>query len=189
MKLFFLGGSFDPPHLGHLAMAERCAGRYDKFLFIPAKRSPLKTSAPVADDSQRVRMLELMVAHLPHCSIDRYELQAAAPSYTLDTVQHLQRTYNFAELHLLIGADQLATFDQWYGYQQILESVKLVCFHRGSGTNISPAISVNFEMIEDFHWGQSSTAIRNKLKAGDSSAADDLHPAVYHYIIEQKLYS
>jgi len=189
VKLFFLGGSFDPPHLGHLAIAERCAGRYDKFLFIPAKHSPLKSVAPVATDNQRIRMLELMIADLPHCSIDEYELQAAAPSFTLNTIHHLQRTYGSAELHLLIGADQLTAFDQWYRYEEILENVKLVCFHRGSGTNIPPAISVNFEMIEDFHWGQSSTEIRRKLKSGDSRAADDLHPAVYRYIIEQNLYS
>jgi len=189
VKLFFLGGSFDPPHLGHLAIVEKCVGRYDKFLYVPAKCSPHKTNSPIADDAQRLQMLELMAAEVPLCSIDTFELNVPAPSYTLATIRHLLQTYPKTEISMLIGFDQLANFDKWYHYQAILELVKVICFHRTGHTNIPPAISFDFEMIEDFQWNQSSTAVRKKFKSGDPSVADDLHPLVYRYIIEQKIYS
>ena len=90
MKIIFIGGTFDPPHLGHRAIAEKLLNKCEKLIFFPAKKSPHKFHNPIAKISDRIKMLELLCSNLSNVEIDRYELINDAPSYTINTIKYLK---------------------------------------------------------------------------------------------------
>lgn len=112
MRLGVFGGTFDPVHVGHLAIAHAALESLplDRVLFVIAKRSPLKDRGPVAGEADRLRMLELAVAGEPHFAVSRAELDRDGPSYTVDT---LERLSGADELFLILGSDAVADFPKW----------------------------------------------------------------------------
>src|SRR5262245_20387177 len=116
MRIGVFGGTFDPVHLGHLILAEQCRaqGRLDQVLFIPAPRPPHKQDQPLTPFAQRVEMLSLALAGQPAFRIDELERDRPGPSYTVQTLEELQRRHPDAELWLLIGADTLQDLPHWY---------------------------------------------------------------------------
>lgn len=112
MRLGVFGGTFDPVHVGHLAIAHAALESLplDRVLFVIAKRSPLKDRGPVASEADRLRMLELAVAGEPHFAVSRAELDRDGPSYTVDT---LERLSGADELFLILGSDAVADFPKW----------------------------------------------------------------------------
>ena len=86
------GGTFDPPHIGHLAIAHAALEELplDRLLFVPARRSPLKERAPVASDADRLAMLEAAIGGEPRFGVSRVELERDGPSYTVETLERLR---------------------------------------------------------------------------------------------------
>ncbi|MGH2498492.1 MAG: nicotinate (nicotinamide) nucleotide adenylyltransferase, partial [Candidatus Limnocylindria bacterium] len=111
-RIGVFGGSFDPPHLGHLAIALAAleAARLDRVLFVPARRSPLKETAPVATEADRLAMLRAAVADEPRFQVSTLELERDAPSYTVETLEALAGE---GELFLILGADAAAERARW----------------------------------------------------------------------------
>ncbi len=112
-KIGLLGGTFDPPHYGHLQIAKENKKRYqlDCVVFIPAKKNPLKDSGPIASDAERIRMLELLVAGEEGLFVSNLEVISSEPSFTFNTLQKIKSEIDpKAELHLILGTDNL--FDQ-----------------------------------------------------------------------------
>ena len=132
LPLGFLGGAFDPVHIGHLrgAMAVRDTLNLERVDLIPAAQSPLKNQATV-DAEHRLAMLELAVADLHGIAADCRELDRPGPSYTVDTLEGLRHEYG-AERTLvwIIGADILATLPQWSRWRQLLDFAHLVVMGR-----------------------------------------------------------
>jgi nicotinate-nucleotide adenylyltransferase len=132
LPLGFLGGAFDPVHIGHLrgAMAVRDTLNLERVDLIPAAQSPLKNQATV-DAVHRLAMLELAVADLHGIAADCRELDRPGPSYTVDTLEGLRHEYG-AERTLvwIIGADILATLPQWSRWRQLLDFAHLVVMGR-----------------------------------------------------------
>ena len=132
LPLGFLGGAFDPVHIGHLrgAMAVRDSLNLERVDLIPAAQSPLKNQATV-DAVHRLAMLELAVADLHGIAADCRELDRPGPSYTVDTLEGLRHEYG-AERTLvwIIGADILATLPQWSRWRQLLDFAHLVVMGR-----------------------------------------------------------
>ena len=91
MKIYFLGGSFDPPHLGHLRIAEYFSKKCDLFLFIPAKKSPFKRYNPIASSLQRLHMLALLTEKVKKSKIETFELDGTSPSYTYLTIKYIKK--------------------------------------------------------------------------------------------------
>lgn len=112
VRLGVFGGTFDPVHVGHLAIAHAALESLplDRVLFVIAKRSPLKDRGPVAGEADRLRMLELAVAGEPHFAVSRAELDRDGPSYTVDT---LERLSGADQLFLILGSDAVADFPKW----------------------------------------------------------------------------
>jgi len=113
-RLGIFGGTFDPPHLGHLALAE-CAReelRLDRVLFVPAGTPPHKAAAR-AGAAHRLAMTRAAVRGNPAFAVSAIETRRRGPSYTADTVAAIARAHPGAELFLLMGADMYATFDRW----------------------------------------------------------------------------
>lgn len=112
------GGTFDPVHVGHLAIALAAieAVPLEEVVFVPARRSPLKDSAPVASEADRHTMLLRAVAGEPRFTVSRLELERDPPSYTLDTLEALRPR---GELFLILGSDALADLPRWRSPERI----------------------------------------------------------------------
>ncbi|HET7224952.1 MAG TPA: nicotinate (nicotinamide) nucleotide adenylyltransferase, partial [Candidatus Eisenbacteria bacterium] len=109
VRLAVFGGTFDPPHVGHLALAERAADALalDRVLFVPARVPPHKRHAAMTPARHRLAMVRLAVRGNPRFAVSTLELVRPGPSYTVDTLRALGRRHPRAELFLLIGADSL----------------------------------------------------------------------------------
>jgi nicotinate-nucleotide adenylyltransferase len=138
MRIGILGGSFDPPHIGHLWIAEavRESLKLDEIRWIPAAISPLKPGGPVASNEQRKQMVALAVSGCQCYPVDDRELIRGDVSYTVDTLQGLKTEFSNAEFFLIIGSDSLASIRQWHQPERLLELVTLVVLQRGADADV-----------------------------------------------------
>jgi nicotinate-nucleotide adenylyltransferase len=200
-KIALFGGTFDPIHLGHTAVAAAAAEHIgaEKIVFIPAKRSPLKDSFPEAGDGDRLAMIALAIADNEKFQLNDYELRKPEPSYTLETVRRFQADYGGkALIYWLIGADSIYELSRWYGIVELIDACILCVMFRAG---CKPPDFAKFKDI----WGAarveklqrsiirtplidiSSTEIRNRLAAG-RDVTDMLAPQVADYIRKHGLY-
>jgi len=187
VNIYFFGGSFDPPHRGHLKIIQTCANKCQKFIIIPAKKSPFKDQIPGASGFHRIRMLELLISKIEYpIYIEDCEINNPSPSYTFDTIRHLQKNYPISNLYMIVGADQLARFHRWKNYREIMDIVKIIAFNR-SQNNFKPPKGMNISWIADFKIDISSTKIRNKIATGNLPV-EDLTSEILDYIQANKLY-
>ena len=145
MRLGVFGGTFDPVHVGHLAIAHAALESLplDRVLFVIAKRSPLKERGPVAGEADRLRMLELAVAGEPRFAVSRAELDREGPSYTVDT---LERLAGRDELFLILGSDAIADFPRWKDPERIGRLATLAVAERpGAPAYLGDAPIVTFD--------------------------------------------
>ena len=188
MNLYFFGGSFDPPHIGHLSIIQSCIVESQQFVLIPTKQSPFKDHIPLASAHHRIRMLELLISKIDHpIIIDDWEINNPAPNYTYETVRHLQRDYPQSNLFMVIGGDQLTYFHKWKNYKEIMDLVRIVAFNRDNNQYKSPD-GMQISWLADFQVDISSTAIREKIIDG-YLPSNDLTPEVLEYIQSNHLYS
>lgn len=124
-----LGGTFDPIHYGHLAIAEeaRVALRLDRVLFVPAARQPLKVAGHVATAAQRLEMARLACAPNEAFEVLAVEVDRPGPSYTVDTLAELSGA---GELHFILGADALPDLPRWRAVERIVELARIVAVGR-----------------------------------------------------------
>ena len=120
MKIGVFGGTFDPVHVGHLAIALAALESVplDRVLFVPVRRSPLKDRDPLASTTDRVAMLETAIAREPRFALSRAELEREGVSYTVDTLEELRSQ---GELFLILGSDALADLARWRAPDRIRE--------------------------------------------------------------------
>lgn len=195
MRVGVFGGTFDPVHSGHVAMAEAAAMKYrlGRILFLPARLSPLKTRVPT-DARHRVAMLALALAGRPDWSISFEDLDREGPSFTVDTLRALSARSSHDELWLLMGTDVLAGLARWKEPEEILRLARIVAFYRdpyrGAGL-VLPEIAGSRDRVEVFDAGSvriGSTELRDELAQGVSPAGR-VPEAVAEYITKQALYS
>lgn len=207
MNIGVFGGTFDPPHTGHLIAAQDAAValRLDRVLFIPAAAPPHKRGMPVLAADLRARMLELAVSGDPRFAVDRLELDRPGPSFTVDTLALLRTRYPGAEWTLLVGADQYADFGTWRAPERIREHARIAVLTRagqgGSGGRIgdapAPGGGTEAPSATELPGGDvrvdvtridiSATAVRRRVAAG-LSIRYLVPDAVEAFIFEQRLY-
>ncbi len=172
MRIGVFGGTFDPPHVGHLLLASdaRDALDLDRLIFIPAGAQPLKVNnPPVASARDRLEMVRLAVADDANYTVDDAEIERKGLSYTVDTLEQLARRHGSGKLFLLLGEDALEAFDQWREPERIREFATLAVMRRdgGSAAAVKPVpdgvIEVSTRRVD-----VSSTEIRARLRAGKS---------------------
>lgn len=198
MNIGIIGGSYNPPHLAHLIIADRFAEQMnlDYVYFVPAYRSPFKITDDSADSSttqQRLDMLDLATESNRKFGVDTFEIERAEVSYTIDTVKYFQeKCGDKARLHLLVGGDQAAAFTKWREWQEILRRVQL-CIARRPYT-ISPDVerAIAFHLSIDNRspiWIEapilavSSTEVRERVAAGQSIrylVPESVEQYIYH---------
>jgi nicotinate-nucleotide adenylyltransferase len=190
-RLGVFGGSFDPVHNGHLAVAALAREHLglQTVLFVPAGLPPHKLDVVRAPAAHRVAMLRAALAGEPGCVIYRGELLRSGPSYTLDTVRGLLRRYPGRELYLIVGSDTLAEIPTWHRYRELLGRVTLAVAHRpGYGLRPPPQLrGARVVRVPSPEWGVSSTQVRSYLAAG-RSCAGLLPRSVRNYVRRHGLY-
>ncbi|MSU59870.1 MAG: nicotinate (nicotinamide) nucleotide adenylyltransferase [Pedosphaera sp.] len=168
MKLGLFGGSFDPVHLGHLLVAQAAREELalDRLFFIPAARSPFKPECEPAPDAWRTAMLRLALAGQPHCEVDEQELRRGGESFTIETVRDYARRFPGAELFWLIGADNVATLNQWREAGELSRLAEFVAIPRPGEAEVTFPAPFRGRMLKGFPLGVSSSQIRARVKAG-----------------------
>ena len=139
------GGTFDPVHVGHLAIAHAALESVplDRVLFVLARRSPLKEHGPVASEADRLRMLELAIAGEARFAVSRLELDRDGPSYTVDT---LERLAGKDELFLILGSDAIADLPRWKDPERIGQLATLLVAERpGAPERVGDAPIIRFD--------------------------------------------
>ena len=184
-KICLIGGTFDPIHLGHTYIAEKCQRELgmDKVIFIPCKQSPHKLTKQNAPDHHRLEMCRLATANFPWALIDDYDLQATPPSYSWRTSEHIQQKYPDAELYWLMGTDQWDAILKWNRIEYFATLVNFIVITRGKAP--LPIENFSFIQIDGTHTA-SATAIRN-LPYSSASVAW-LHPDVLSYMKKNNVY-
>lgn len=190
-RIAFFGGSFDPVHLGHLAMARAAAEGLGlhRVCFVPAARNPVKKEGPVASGGHRLEMLRLAIGEDPRFGIWDAELERDGPSYTLHSVEHIERVYPNSHPFWIIGTDQLEGLPRWYGVQKLVTKVGFILVTRPGYQLHWPCIpGLYLYPVENPLLPISSTEVRERLRAG-GEAGDLLPPPVRAYIQRHRLYS
>ena len=189
-RIGIFGGTFDPPHVGHLIIAEQAVGqlRLDKLIFIPAFLPPHKRKGGQANPLQRLRMVRSAIKNYPKFAVSAMEIRRGGISYTIDTLRELQRRYPLARFYLIVGGDNFATLKSWKSVGDILNLASIVVYARSSHrqTKKSPK-NRRIIHLRGALLGVSSTMIRERVKRGESIKF--LTPeTVRHFIERNKLY-
>lgn len=170
MKVGIYGGSFNPIHNGHIALAEAFLrqAELDEVWFMVSPQNPLKANARLLDDKIRFKMVQKVLKHKRNLIACDYEFHLPKPSYTWDTLQRLSNDFPQHQFTLLIGSDNWTAFDRWYHHEDILQNYKIVIYPRLGdeiGKNELPdSVSLlNAEFINI-----SSTEIRERIANGKS---------------------
>jgi nicotinate-nucleotide adenylyltransferase len=200
-KIILFGGSFNPVHIGHIAVAEFALEHLNasQVIFIPAKRSPFKTHPPQVTDQQRTEMLRLAISDRKEFSIDTCELSRPAPSYTLDTVLYFKEKFpQDTILYWLIGADMVGDLSKWYQIQQIMDNCIISVMNRGGidrpdfeqfekDMPAEYASAIRKNMINTPRIDISSTDVRWRIEHSEDVSAL-LDSRVLNYIRTNRLY-
>lgn len=197
-RIAIIGGTFDPPHRGHLAAAQAVRDQLavDQIWFMVAGNPYQKTdSRPITDGAVRVAMVRALVNAEPGFSVDDREVRRIGPTYTVDTLEELVREMPDTSFYLVIGADAAAGFSTWKSPERIVALSTLVIVNRTGAQqsqqwrgSLPPDASVVEVMMSPVD--VSSTDIRARVADGSSaeSLAEMMTPAVARIIVERGLY-
>ena len=198
MRIALYGGSFNPPHLGHVEAARTVAEalKPDRFLILPANMPPHKELEPGSPDGQqRLELCRMAFRDVPKAEVSDWEILREGKSYTADTVEALRKIYPEDEIFLTLGADMFLCLEQWYRFEYLVEQCTLAVFCREGGEE--EALRRCGEGLER-RWGarwlllpheplpMSSGEIRHRLKF--RLGADALDDAVYGCIVKNGYY-
>ncbi|HRS67911.1 MAG TPA: nicotinate (nicotinamide) nucleotide adenylyltransferase [Paludibacteraceae bacterium] len=187
MRIGLYFGSFNPIHNGHIGLSNYLlTSDLEEVWLIVSPHNPLKESAHLLDDKLRFEMARLAVKNNPKIQVSEVEFGLPKPSYTINTLNYLSIHYPQHEFVLLIGADNVETFDKWRDYEGILNRFKVLVYPREGFPKFSDKFpQMRFIDAPLFH--VSSTEIRERLQRGEDCS--NLMPAeVIHFINTHRLY-
>jgi len=181
------GGSFDPPHVGHVGVAAAAGAALDLDVvhLIPTHQQPFKHESHGANGEQRAEMVRLAIADSERLIVDEREIRRGGTSYTVDTLEELRRVFPADELTLLVGADTAVDMPSWYRAERLPELANIVVLTRpGAEIPSHPMFqrSVNVPAFD-----VSATEIRERAGRGESLAGLVAEP-VEAYIVANRLY-
>lgn len=183
MHLMLFGGSFDPPHNGHVLIAQNIVSQHiaDQVIFIPCANHPFaKEMSPAR---HRLAMLTL----LPTIIVNTYELDRKEKSYSIDTLYHFSAKHSQDTISWLIGSDQLPSFHKWHQYQEILDQFRVYVYPR-TGFPFEPLYSNMIPLREMEEINVSSTLVRDAVRHGTDIQSYVPHQ-IAEYIRENALYN
>jgi len=191
-RIGVLGGTFDPIHLGHLAAAKaamECA-HLDRVLFVPSAQPPHRAAAQAAAED-RLAMSRLAVDGESHFEVSDIEVKRGGKSFTVDTLEELQRSFPNDHLFLILGWDAARLFRSWHEPDRVSELASIVIVSRGKAQPMPSEIKgLAPERLIICHVSTpdiSGSELRRSISAGES-AAGKVSPAVERYIAAHHLY-
>lgn len=169
MRLGIFGGTFDPPHIGHLLAAVDAVERLtlDRLVLVPASVQPLKSDSRVADAQHRLAMTRLLVEDDDRFAVDPLEIERAGLSFSVDTLRTFAQRYPSDERFFLVGADVLQTFERWREPAEVLRLATMVVMTRENGAT-GTVVPEGARAIASRRIDVSSTEIRARASAGRS---------------------
>ena len=191
------GGSFDPIHKGHIALADHAVREcgIDRLIFMPAYVSPFKQNRKTAPGKDRAAMIESILGYNKAFCLSRYELGTEGPSYTYDTIMHWKQLLN-GKLSFILGFDSVIEIDSWYRGEEILREVSLITARRPYANDNDGWEKIKYyrekfgtetTILEMEPVDASSTEVRMNVHSG-YPISGIVAPEVERYIIEHDLY-
>ena len=197
-RIGIFGGSFNPIHLGHTALAAYICeqGLVDEVWLMVSPQNPLKQDLTLLDEEERLAMARLAVVPYPMLRACDFEFTLPRPSYTYHTLQTLRTAYPEHEFSLIIGEDNWNNFHRWYRGDDIVRETPIIVYPRSSensehSESTKELSTFNFQLsiLEDPPLlPYSSTEIRHRIATGQD-ASHMLHPDVAQYIKEKSHYA
>jgi len=185
-KVCIFGGTFNPPHIGHLIMANEVyhALEFDEIRFMPNAIPPHKEANELCTVKQRLEMVHIAVKPFPYFSVETIELDRGGISYTYDTMDELQKREPDTKFSFLIGGDMIAYLEKWYRIDELTKLVQMVGVKR-PGYELKTKYQVT--LIEAPQIDLSSTMLRKRIS--DHKDVSLLVPhEVQEYIRQEYLY-
>ena len=186
MRLGIFGGSFDPPHVGHLLVVADALEKLelDRVVFVPAGIQPLKAGQPVADPSHRLAMVRLLAGDDPRFAVDSIEIDREGLSYTVETLAAFAERHPQSERFFLVGTDVLASFRHWREPDRVVRLATLAVMERDGEAAQLPdgAVRIATRRVD-----VSSTEIRERVRRG-RTIRGFVPEAVEAYIVSERLY-
>ena len=192
MRIGLFGGSFDPPHIGHLLIAQDAidALALDRLLIVPAASQPLK-GADQTQPEHRLAMVRAAFDGIARIEVDPVEITRGGLSYMVDTVDDVRRRWPGAPIHLLIGSDVVPTLSRWKEPERLLGMVRLVVLYRDTAGAVPPHQEIHgggqATWLATRRVDVSSTEIRARVQDG-RSIRGFVPDAVATYIASTGLY-
>jgi nicotinate-nucleotide adenylyltransferase len=196
-RLGILGGTFDPPHYGHLALAEnaRVQLALERVLFVPAGQQPLKQDRATSPVRHRVAMVEAAIAGNPAFAVSHVDVERPGPHYTHEMLGLVREAYPETDLFFLIGSDSLAQLPEWRDPDSIVQQARLVVMPR-PGWDVDaaalelavPAMHERLIWLDAPHLGIAASDLRRRVRTG-LPLRYLVPPAVEAYIREVELYT
>ena len=193
MKVCLFGGTFDPPHLGHLIIAQTIfeAENFDQIVFVPAYQPPHKNGMKVSPVDQRLEMLKIAINENPNFILSDLEIQRKGLSYSIDTIIDYkeQNSLNSNELFYLMGSDSLKQFKKWKNTKKIIDECRVIVAIRPGfrPSDIPNWILAKIQFASIPRIEISSTTIRNRW-TDDKTIRYMVTESVWQYINKNKLY-
>ena len=196
-RIGFFGGTFDPPHIGHLILAGEAVSQFrlDRLLWVLTPDPPHKQDNPITPLSHRLPMLQRMIAHNPRFELSRLEIDRPGPHYTVDTVRLLANQEADAEITLLIGGDSLADLPTWRFSADLVAAVSKIGVMRRPGGSADlaaleaqiPGVKGKVHFMDTLAQSVSSRELRRRIAEGEMYRYY-IAPEVYEYIEANRLY-
>ena len=172
------GGSFNPIHNGHIALAKAFLEKenLDEVWFMVSPQNPFKVDQQLLADHLRLKLVSKAIDYNPRFKASDYEFHLPKPSYTWNTLQHLTHDFPRYRFTILIGGDNWDAFNRWYHAEDILANYKLVVYPRRGQNLDNTSLPTNVSLLQTPLIDISSTTIRNRIKSGED--INDIVPEV-----------
>jgi nicotinate-nucleotide adenylyltransferase len=188
-------GSFNPIHIGHLAIAGYMAEftPLDQIWFVVSPHNPLKKKEALLDDHQRLYMVQVAIGDNDRMKATDFEFRLPSPSYTINTLAYLEEKYPQNNFNLVLGEDNLYTFHKWKNAEELISRYHLYVYPRPYSRRPESQLLDNILANAKIHWAKaplmeiSGTFIRGGIK-NRKNMSYFLPPAVWKYIDEMNFY-
>lgn len=185
VKTGIFSGSFNPIHIGHLALANYLCEYegLDEIWFIVSPQNPLKAQDELWSDELRLRLVELAVEDYPRFHASDFEFQLPRPSYSVHTLEKLREAYPEREFYFIIGSDNWARFDRWYQSERIIRENQILLYPRPGFLVNEEELPKSVRFVHSPVFEISSTFIREALSTG-KDIRYFVHPKVWEYLMK-----
>jgi nicotinate-nucleotide adenylyltransferase len=180
LNIGIFSGSFNPVHIGHLALANYLCEYegLDEVWFMVTPHNPLKEEGELMDDKLRLELVQLAIADYPKFRASDFEFHLPRPSYTVHTLDKLKKAYPEHLFHLIVGSDNWLLFSRWYESERILAENPIIVYPRPGYPVNADSLPQHVKLASSPVFEISSTFIRRALSEG-KNIRYFLHPAVY----------